>query len=122
MAGPFTVRAYVYRGMMQAPVRIPTQASTDSVFLLYQPYEGRMFATTNGITPVTMGPVPLNVPDQSWLLRIEVPDAGVIRYECVIPNAATPRVADANSPQIQGVQHIQWGLNWALSFIDAAGT
>ena len=104
---------------MQTPIQIPRQDSKDSVFVLYQPYEGATSAISNGLTAVTLGPF-ANPNDQSSILRVEVPDGQAIRYEANPPSRSA--VASGGSPILTGIQHIMWGPGWTLSFIDAAGT
>jgi hypothetical protein len=115
----FTVRIYGHRGMVQTKILIPQQDSRDSVFLLQQPYEFRAFGVSNGLTPVLLGPS-ATIPDVSTVLRVEVPDSQVIRYEINTPTRSVS--ADANSPTLSGVMQIMWNPGWTFSFIDATGT
>ena len=115
----FNVRITGYRGIVQSKVQIPQQDSKDSVFLLYQPYEFSLVASSNGSTPVTIGPSGLVLAaDYSSILRVEVPGGQGIRYEVNPPNR---NVAAGNaSPSLVGVQSISWGPGWTLSFVDIA--
>ena len=115
----FNVRITGYRGIVQSKVQIPQQDSKDSVFLLYQPYEFSLVASSNGSTPVTIGPSGLVLAaDFSGILRVEVASGQGIRYEV---NPPTRSVAAGNaSPSLLGVQMIAWGPGWTLSFVDIA--
>lgn len=116
----FNVRITGYRGIVQSPVLIPGQDSKDSVYLLYQPYEFTLVATSAGATPVTIGPSGLAVSvDFTRVLRVEVPQGNFIRYE--VNGAGGRNVAAGNaSPSLTGIQNIMWGPGWTLSFVDGA--
>lgn len=114
----FNVRIFGYRGIVQGRIQIPQQDSKDSLFMLMQPYEFAALAVSNGLTPVSMSSGILPQVDQSKLLRVEVPDGSIIRYEANPPPRAV--AATANSPQLSGIQQLMWGPGWTFSFIDAA--
>jgi hypothetical protein len=115
----FTVRIYGHRGIVQGKIVIPQQDSKDSLFMLQQPYEFRAFGVSNGLTAVLLGPS-ATIPDVSTILRVEVPDSQVIRYEINSPTRSM--AADANSPTLSGVTQIMWNPGWSFSFIDSTGT
>lgn len=115
----FNVRITGYRGIVQTKVQIPLQDSKDSVYLLYQPYEFSVVATSAGATPVTLGPSGLAFSaDYSIVARVEVPPGSMIRYEVNPPSRSV--LAGNTSPSLTGVQNIMWGPGWTLSFVDAA--
>lgn len=115
----FVVRAFGYRGVVQGKILIPQQDSKDSLFMLHNPYEFRANVTTNGTSPVQLGPS-ATLPDLATILRVEVPDGSAIRYEVNTPTRV--QAADANSPSLIGFMQLEWGPGWYLSVIDAAGT
>jgi hypothetical protein len=113
----FNVRIFGHKGIVQTRVVDPHQQSTDSLFLLHQPYQWAQTLTTNGTTPVSSAP---ESPDAATILRIEVPDGQSIRYEI---NSGTRMVdASAESPLLTGRDQIMWVAGAYLSIIDAAGT
>lgn len=119
-----SVRIFGYSGIVQIQQNMVKQFSSDSVFLLTEPYIWSQKLLLAGATPVSSTPYtpPANTPDRTTLLRIEVPDGVQIRYE-VNPNgplAVTARNAGDLSPRLSGFDQFEWGQGWTLSIVDAA--
>lgn len=121
MAGPFSVRIFGYRGIVQIHQRLVKQYSSDSVFVLDEPYLWSQFlAVQAGGAALSSGVQP--PPDKSTVLRIEVPDNQQIRYE-INPNgpgASNARIAGIQSPRLSGFDQFQWGPGYTISICDAA--
>lgn len=123
MAAPFSVRIFGYQGIIQVHQSLVKQFSSDSVFLLEEPYLWSQLIAVAAInTAYTSTVVALN-PDKSTILRIEVPDAQQIRYE-INPNGPTApnaRVAGNTSPRLSGFDQFSWGAGYSISIADASG-
>jgi hypothetical protein len=121
MAGPFNVRIFGYRGMIQVQQLMLKQYSADAVFLLDEPYQwSQLLAVPGGGAAVSSIVQP--VPDDSTILRIEIPDAQQIRYEINPngPNAVAARIAGNTSPRLSGFDQFSWGKGYTISMCDAA--
>lgn len=121
MAGPFNVRIHTYRGIVQVQQRLVKQYNADSVFLLDEPYIASQLLVVPGGGGAVSSTV-FAIPDDSQLLRIEVPDNQQIRYE-INPNgplASNARVAGTNSPRLSGFDNFMWGKGYSISMCDAA--
>lgn len=121
MAGPFNVRIHTYRGIVQVQQRLVKQYNADSVFLLDEPYIAAQLLVVPG-GAVAVSSAVFAVPDDSQLLRIEVPDGQQIRYE-INPNgplASNARVAGNTSPRLSGFDNFMWGKAYTISIVDAA--
>lgn len=122
MAAPFNVRIFSYQGIVQIHQRLVKQYSADSVFLLDEPYlAAQLLAVPGGGGAVSSTVFP--VPDNSTILRIEVPDGQQVRYE-INPNgplASNARVAGNTSPRLSGFDQFSWGKGYTLSVCDASG-
>lgn len=110
------VRIFGHRGMEQLPINIPKQYTADSVFQLVQPYEFAQTLTSNAATAVASAPTA--APDATQILRVEVPDGQVIRYEVNPPGRAI--AASVNSPRLSGINMLYFRQGWTLSIIDAS--
>lgn len=120
MAGPFSVRIFTYRGIVQIQQRLVKQYNADSVFVLDEPYiASQLLVVPNGGGAVSSAVFPL--PDDSQILRVEVPDGQQIRYEV---NATGPllnaRIAGNLSPRLSGFDNFMWGKGYSISMCDAA--
>lgn len=121
MAGPFNARIFTYQGIIQVHQRLVKQYSSDSVFLLDEPY----LASQLLVVPAGGGAVSSAVfatPDKSTVLRIEIPDGQQVRYE-INPNgptASNARVAGNTSPRLSGFDQFAWGSGYSLSLCDAS--
>lgn len=121
MAAPFSVRIFAYQGIVQVHQRLVKQYSSDSVFLLDEPYLWQqLLAVPTGGAAVSSTVQP--APDNSTILRIEVPDQQQIRYEICPsgPTASNARVAGNLSPRLSGFDQFPWGKGYSLSICDAA--
>lgn len=121
MAGPFNVRIFTYQGIVQVHQRLVKQYSSDSVFLLDEPYlASQLLAVPAGGGAVSSAVVV--APDRSTVLRVEVPDFQQIRYEINPsgPLVASARVAGNLSPRLSGFDQFAWGAGYTISVCDAA--
>lgn len=115
----FNVRCFGYRGITQLIQPMPKQFSSDSVFQLIQPYE---WAQNISVSSVAASTSPTAVPDKTQIVRIEVADGMVVRYEINPPNRTGGAVvANVNSPSLSGINQFVFLQGWTLSMIDAAG-
>jgi hypothetical protein len=123
MAGPFNVRIFGYRGIVQVQQRLVKQYNSDSVFLLDDPYVwSQILPVPGGGAAVSSAVVAVPSPDPSQILRVEVPDGQQIRYE-INPNgptAVTARIAGTNSPRLSGFDQFVWANGYTISVCDAA--
>lgn len=116
----FNVRIHTYRGIVQIQQRMVKQFNSDSVFLLDEPYiAAQVLAVPTGGGAVSSAV--FATPDDSQILRIEVPDGQQIRYEV---NATGPllnaRVAGNTSPRLSGFDNFMWGKGYSISVCDAS--
>lgn len=114
-----TVRIFGYSGTSQIQQAMVKQYSSDSMFVLVEPYEWSQVITLNGATPVSSSVVN---PDRAQILKIEMQDSQSARYEMNPsgPLASNARLAGNASPRISGVDFIQWQAGASISFVDAA--
>lgn len=122
MAAPFSVRIFTYRGMVQIQQRLVKQYNSDSVFVLDEPYIASQVLAVPGGGGAVESAV-FTVPDDSQLLRVEVPDGQQIRYEINPqgPTGLTHRTAGTNSPRLSGFDNFMWGKGYSISICDASG-
>ncbi len=112
----FQVRAFGHRGITQMPNVLPKQFSSDSVFMLSQPYEVGWNLTSNGATVVSTTSDTTH--DQVKILRVEVDDGNTIRYE--LGPSGSVRTPGAASPSLSGKDQFEFSPGWIFSFVDAA--
>lgn len=123
----FSVRVFAYRGIAQIQQRMVKQYNADSVFVLDEPYIWSQIiavaddgsGTASSSAPFAPSP---GFPDQTTVLRVEVPDAKQVRFE-INPNGAnavTTRIAGTLSPRISGFNNFNWGEGYTISVCDAA--
>lgn len=112
----FNVRIFFYTGIVPALQPRTTQLSTDSVFMLIEPYISGQKQTSNGTTEVAFTAAPTG----SKVMRIEVDDGQTIRYE--LRQGSNTRTASANSPAMSGRDIMPVSDGAVFAFIDAAGT
>lgn len=115
----YNVRCFTYRGMRQIPSLLDKQFTSDSVFVLDEPYIASQVISVSAVA-ASSSPVSN---DGSTILRIEVPDGQQVRYEINPngPSASNARVASTNSPRLSGYDNFAWGSGFSISLIDAAG-
>lgn len=121
MAGPFNVRIFTYRGIVQVQQRLVKQFNADSVFLLDDPYIASQVLAVPGGGGAVSSTV-FTVPDASQVLRVEIADGQQVRYE-INPNgptATTARIAGTNSPRLSGFDQFVWAPGYTISLCDAA--
>ena len=113
----FNVRLTGYRGLVQTKQINPRQDVETSVYVLCQPYEFSLVVTSNGLSPVTIGPSGFaSWADYSDFVRVEIPPLQAIYYEIQTPNRSV--VPSNSSPDLSGVSLLKWGAGWFLSFIE----
>lgn len=113
----FNVRVFGHRGLDQLRVNLPKQFSADAVYQLVQPYEWAETLNCDGAAAVASAPQ--GDGDQTQILRVEVPDGSMIRYEINPPGRAV--VASTNSPSLTGISHFYFRQGYSISMVDAAG-
>lgn len=117
----FNVRIFTYRGIVQIQQRLVKQYNADSVFVLDEPYIASQVLPVPGGGGAVASAV-FAAPDNSQILRIEVPDGQQIRYE-INPNgptASNARVAGNSSPRLSGFDQFLWAPGYSISVCDAA--
>lgn len=112
----FAVRCFFYPGIVAAIQPQIVQQSTDSVFMLRDPYISGQKLTSNGATEVAATAAPAG----TKLIRVEVDDGNTIRYE--IRMGGNVRVASTNSPTLSGREILFASDGAVFAFCDAAAT
>lgn len=114
----FNVRVFGYRGLQQMPNVLPKQYSADSVFQVIEPYEwGQMISVSAAVASTAAQALP----DETQMIRIEVPDGDTIRYEINPPNRTGGVInAGEHSPSLSGKDYFYFRQGWTVSMIDAA--
>lgn len=112
----FAVRIFTYPGIVAAIQPQIVQQSSDSVFMLRDPYIGGQKLTSNGATEVASTPLDTG----THVLRIEVDDGNTIRYE--IRMGPNTRPASTGSPSISGREIIFASAGAVFAFVDASAT
>ena len=112
----FNVRIFFYAGIVPAIQPRTIQMSTDSVFMLIEPYMSGQKQASNGATEVAFAAAPAG----AKVMRIEVDDGNTIRYE--LRQGANSRTAGANSPAMSGRDIMPISDGAVFAFIDATGT
>lgn len=110
----FNVRIFAYSGIVPAVQPRVTQMSTDSVFMLIEPYTQGQKQASNGATEVAFSPVPAG----TKLIRVEVDDGNTIRYE--VRMGANTRTAGTNSPTLSGRDIIPVSDGAVFAFVDSS--
>lgn len=112
------VRIFSYPSLISARVS-PTSGrpSTDSFFLLKEPYLGAELLTpTTGVAATSLA---ATAPAETNLLKAQV-DPGIrVHYE-VTPNGQTLRTATTNSPIISGDEFFYFGEGYRISFLETS--
>lgn len=120
----FNVRLYGHSGLYRMRVvGSAGQFSSDSVFVLSQPYLWAQLISVSSVAAASaVASLDGGGQDTTEILRIEVPDGSSIRYEVNPPNRpGGAKTANVNSPILSGRDQIRWGANYTISLIDAAG-
>jgi hypothetical protein len=110
----FSVRIFFYSGIVPALQPRVTQLSTDSVFMLIEPYMSGQKQASNGANEVAFTAAPTG----AKLARIEVDDGNTIRYE--VRMGSNTRGAGTNSPALSGRDIIPVSDGAVFAFVDAA--
>lgn len=111
----FNVRVFVHDGIDRLEVSQPRQFGSDSVYVLRQPYLNAQVISVSGVVADS---APYADP-RARLLRVEVPDGQLVRYEINPPGRAIE--ASNSSPILSGHEQFYFRDGWTISLIDAAG-
>jgi hypothetical protein len=112
------VTLYSWKGLSIAHVaNYAEQQSFPSLTMLRQPYLAR--ASITATTAFAQATTSALSPEHTRLLQVQVEPGKRVRYE-VTPNGQTARVADDQSPAIEGSELIDFGSGWTISIIEAA--
>lgn len=111
----FNVRIHAYPGIVAALQSQVVQQSTDSVYLLRDPYISGQKLTSAGATPVPSTALPAN----TRFINVEVDDGNTIRYEIQM-GAAVARQPGTISPSLSGKNLVFASEGAVFSFVDAA--
>lgn len=115
----FNVRIFGYRGTKQLVPQHPKHFASNIEQQLVEPYEWKETLTANGLTPATSSAQP--APDQTTILKVEVPDGQQIRYEINPPTRqGGVLTAGVGSPIMSGTMLFDFHQGWTFSCIDAA--
>lgn len=120
----FNVRIFGYRGTVQIPERLVKQFTSDSLFVLDEPYQwGQLLVADAAAVSSAVNADTASAPDLARILMIEVPDNKQVRYEInpYGPNAPSSRTAGENSPIKAGRDFFHYTPGMTISIIDAAG-
>jgi hypothetical protein len=110
----FSVRIFAYSGIVAALQPQTVQASSDSVYMLRDPYISGQKLTSNGATEVAS----VALPAGTKILRVEVDDGNTIRYE--IRAGGNNRVASTDSPALSGREILYAADGAVFAFCDAS--
>lgn len=110
----FNVRCFAHEGLSQMRLILPNQFSSDSVFQLTQPYKWSQVISVSS-APVSSSP---DATDRVTILRIEVPNGELVRYEINPPGRAID--AGNASPILSGNDQMVFMPGWTISLVDAA--
>ena len=114
----FNTRIFAYRGIIQMPLVLPKQFSSDSIFQLIQPYEWSAVLSVSGSAISSAADT---THSQVQILRVEVPDGQTVRYEINPPNRTGGAVSAGNtSPSQSGYQQYFFQPGWTISLVDAS--
>lgn len=119
----FNVRIFGHDGLARLKVMTQTQFASDSVYHLKQPYLWAQNIAVSGVAAPSAPNVTIptgKTQDTTSVIAIEIPDGQAIRYE-INPPGNNPRVANTNSPRLTGNNVLEFGPNYTISMIDAAG-
>ena len=106
------IRLHTYRGARQVEQTLPRQFSSDSVFVLDEPY---LTAQLLAVGEDAVSSTPAN--DGGNVLRIEVPDQQSVRYEINPAGRIAPRTASDASPSLSGTTTLPWGNGYSISLL-----
>lgn len=118
----FNLRIFGYRGVTQIEQRMPKQFTSETVFLMDEPYEWKQnLPIAEGTGAATPSAVQAT-PDLATLLYVQCPAGKSVRYEVNPqgPNATTARVAGNDSPMLSGWAQLPYSKGTTYSFCDAA--
>jgi hypothetical protein len=114
---PFNVRIFAHRSLEQM-VHKDRQYTSDTVFVLTQPYEWAQRLTAGGVAVDSLRIVDDNPQAGVNILRIEVPPGEAIRYEINPPGRAV--AASIDSPILSGNDQFYFRSGYSISVIDAS--
>lgn len=116
----FNVRIFGYRGVVQVEQRMVKQNTSDTVFLMDDPYEWSQVLNVPGGAGVVASQVNA-LPDLATIVYVQCPPGQRVRYEVNPqgPNAATSRVAGNASPEGNGWFQLPYSKGMTFSFVDA---
>ncbi len=112
------VRIFTYTKLISAEL-FPTSGrpSTDSVFLLREPYLGaELLSPTTGVAANSNPAIAVN---ETRLLKVQVDPGARVHYE-VTPAGQDLRIATTNSPIMSGDDMFYFGAGFRISFLEAS--
>jgi hypothetical protein len=111
-----TVRVFTHAGITSAKVDAGGgRFTTDSVFLLKQPYLGKETLTATTGTAVSSSR--LTAPKGSSVLSVEVQPGKTIHYEINPSNRSVAATTD--SPTLRERTNFEFGPDWSISVLEA---
>lgn len=111
-----TVRIFTHAGITSAKVDAGGgRFTSDSVFLLKQPYLGRQTLTATSGAAVSSDRA--NAPRGSNILHVEVQPGKAIHYEINPSNRTTAATTD--SPTLTGRTNFEFGPDWSISVLES---
>lgn len=110
------VRMFAYAGVTPLNRVSDQQAVNNTEFVYREPYLANQTITINTGGSQTSS-VNLS-PQGSRVLRIEVQKGHVVHYEVTLQGNA-PKVATTDSPTLEGHDHVDWGVGYTISLLEA---
>jgi hypothetical protein len=112
------VRIFTHDGIVSAKVDAGGgggRYSSDSLFMLKQPYLGRQLLSVGSGVAVSSSAA--TAPKGASLLHVEVEPGKTVHYEINPPNRITS--ADTSSPTLTGKTQFNFGIGWTISVLES---